>query len=468
MKNKIEITIAQALLLLIAHEDNTVLCERLKRLFFLGAQTDTERDEIKALCQQPLIQDSYTVSFPPAPGQPAYEAQRLRHYHLINKDAVRRYFETSLAYETLHANPMKELSVKQLQTHVAKLESMLLKNIGYKRNLYTTQEQTTLPETFLEVAQNILKGDFTHVREPVTPAENFCREYEETLRQLASEKPYAGFDAEQRLKMSLLFRASFYCVNLLRNIPNPPLTRPVDVYRTGFYHQNNRGIVSKENAVESSSFGLMLSYMWLPEEDPGRSATLFSTLRVADRNTFDPDAEWVKDNFSHFVHPFSCSISGTLLMLFKIFIQLQSDRNLVFNTYDKFHCFLKSFIPLLLFNSGGHTFHEFMYPLRLPKIRQAFSFIEGFERLNNETVFMLQNEKPFDQAIDKAILYNQQYLKRKALHQNMLEDAKPLKQKMPPIETCGIQLGRPVSFFNPQTPLIAFDVEPINDNTLNA
>lgn len=313
------------------------------------------------------------------------------------------------------------------------------------RKFYSEEEQKTLPGTVLEVVNNILDGNLTHVKEGVTTDKFSGLEYSDALRKLKSKDSYLGFTEEQRTKMALLVRSSFLCVTILRHIPTLPFTLPMDLYKQGYYAIENRGAMKKDSyeTVKSSNLGLMLSYMWLPDNDEAKAAEIVSYPRIADRNTIKYPSDWVLDNFSYLVHPFSCSISGTMLIHHKVLKQLQLDGKLVFNTHKKFYDYLKSFVPLMLFNSGGHTFHEFMYPLRLPQLQEAFAFIKDYDKLNNETLFMSENNDAFNKAINKAISYNKIILANKTLqHSVRAASSHRLRHVTTPIERYGHPVGK--------------------------
>jgi hypothetical protein len=438
-ENLIEISVCQALLLLLDHyRDHQSISKELKKLFFLGAQDSTSRKLIEKWMEDPLLKNKYRISLQPvttamlenksAPSAAQTTSQTTtdaklqttdelaHHYDVINRDEVRRYAETCLAYETLLTDPMKHLSVEELETHCAALESLLPTTEACKSR-YTEAEQKTLPATVLQILNNILNGDLTHVKDGVTTDKISGQEYGDALKQLESKERYPEFSQEQRKKMALLIRSSFLCVNIIRHNQKLPLSIPTDAYKEGYYDGQNRGAVKKESyeAMQSFNLGLMLSYMWLPFGDRARANTIAPYPRVPDRNTINPAASWVKDNFAYLVHPFSCSISGTMLIHCKVFKQLQNDGKLVLDTPEKFSDFLKSFVPLMLFNSGGHSFHEFMFPLSLQRVREEFSFIKGFSDLNNENLFMKDNEAAFNRATEHAIAYNKQVLARKEL-----------------------------------------------------
>ena len=67
--------------------------------------------------------------------------------------------------------------------------------------------------------------------------------------------------------------------------------------------------------------------------------------------------------------------------------------------------YLQCFISLLLYQSGGHTLHELLYPLTLPEIKENFLFINEFNKINMQSLFQTANEQAFDKALNDTILY---------------------------------------------------------------
>lgn len=123
-----EISVSQALLHLIDHyQSNQTVCERLKKLFFLGVQNAHDKNELEEKwLSDPVVLTKYNVSLPPKDlmqeeKNPAssqleeYKNALIHHYNVINNDEVRRYFETILSVETLHTDPMQDLSITDLQ-----------------------------------------------------------------------------------------------------------------------------------------------------------------------------------------------------------------------------------------------------------------------------------------------------------------------------------------------------------------
>ncbi|WP_155080578.1 hypothetical protein [Piscirickettsia salmonis] len=76
-------------------------------------------------------------------------------------------------------------------------------------------------------------------------------------------------------------------------------------------------------------------------------------------------------NFSKLVHPFSNSISGTMLSQLRMLKSLHNKRKFKF---QKTNCikYLHTLASAMLFNSGGHSYYEFLYPLTLDDVKIAF------------------------------------------------------------------------------------------------
>lgn len=426
------ISIGQALLILIdKNKNDPFIYQQLTRIYFLGANSKEDEMMIKKQLNDPAITQYYSVSLPPTESddKQAYDEALENHYKTISNDPSRRYFETTLAFQTLLTKPMQDIELSDLEKHCAYLESML-PTTDSVRHLYSETEQKTLPKTVLQILNNILEGDMRHVKDKVTTDQFSGNEYSDAINKLESKDHYTDFSDLDKKKMALMVRCSFLCVNIIRHNQSLPMSKPVDIYSSGFYAPENRGVIKKDSYnhnLQSSNLGLMLSYMWVPSDDKEKTNSVSPYPRVADRNTFKPSASWPQDNFGYLTHPFSCAISGTMLIFHKVFKQLQLDNQFLFDTPEKYIQYIKTVVPLLLYNSGGHTFHEFLYPLRLDAVREAFSFIKGFNDINNQTLFIDSNEEAFNQAIEKAIEYNNTLLARKRLHSDIEERTVTLK-----------------------------------------
>lgn len=378
----VTISFGQALLLLMnKYKEETSTCNALKEFYIQGVVSTTELDYIKELFSESGIIEEYEIS---------YSAKE------IDEDASRRYFETHLAFETL-LNSLDKISIGDLS--------------NYYNELYKT-----LPKETQNKYDNYLAGK-------TSPKEdNFATEYTDAFQKVQHHKNYQKLDSEQKEKVILILKASWFSV---LHAKNPQI--PLNLYGTGFFSEANRGRIVKEkpglptekSPYYSNHFGLMKNYMPVPRNDIAYAESGFTFLKPSDQNTFNPESEWAKKNFSKLVHPFSCSISGTTLCQLRVMKKLKNEDQMPFDSQEKFATFLKCFMSSLLFNSGGHCFNEFLSVLEIPEIKKEFNFIDGFEQINATNLLLHGNEEAFEKALKDTLNYTQVLLAKKEMHDEL-------------------------------------------------
>ncbi|CAM2859857.1 Uncharacterised protein [Legionella steigerwaltii] len=461
-----KISVGQALLILLAKYrgiDKDKYNE-LKHLYLAGAKdADTQTAIDKYLKDSALV--GYQVSKAPED---------------ITHDNSRRYFETHLAYETL-SSQLDKLSAAEISQHLDAVKG-------------------TAYSSYAELYEDILQGIYT-------PSDDTEREYADYLTKLRNKEIFSQFSNEQRQKIIEIVSAAFVAMIIASQGPH---LLPLDIYGEDIYLE--RGKVTKEgqrtatksahgpliNMTTTSTLGLLQNRDPVPLDDPARMTKTQEFLKPSDQSTYDPSARWVQDNFSRLVHPFSNSISGTMLCQLRALAKIKelnkladhmdalekpsggstdpaktiddvtkkTQIDLVISIMDsgkvteevlakatelvkngqiadevikhikkttdeallaskeKLGSFFKLYVSALLFNAGGHSLHEFVAPIGLAKTQQEFAYIDGFNTLDLEELFLNTNQDAFDKALDKAIAYNEQILKKKAIK----EELKGLKQ----------------------------------------
>ncbi|NDH09951.1 MAG: hypothetical protein EBY16_10195 [Gammaproteobacteria bacterium] len=78
--------------------------------------------------------------------------------------------------------------------------------------------------------------------------------------------------------------------------------------------------------------------------------------------------------------------------------------------------FSQLLVSAMLFNSGGHTLHEFTAPMSLDSVRDEFRTTPGFDEINLESMYRTGNEEALDAALKDTIQYNKTLLMTQALH----------------------------------------------------
>ncbi|WP_454785363.1 hypothetical protein [Legionella sp. WA2024007413] len=384
----VTISFGQALLLLMdKYKEDPSHCNILKQYYIQGVVSSSDLTYIQKLFQKSQLTKDYTISYSNKD---------------IDEDASRRYFETHLAFETL-VNSLDQMNKKDI--------------LQYNNVLYDA-----LPQESRDKFNDFIDGKIS----PKT--DGFATEYMDAFHKVQHHENYQGLSAEQKEKVLLILRVSWIGVLHARN---PEV--PVNLYGTGFFSEENRGRVVKDKPISSSTstslsgkspffsnhFGLMKTTMPVPRNDIAYAESGFTFIKPSDQNTYNPKAAWPELNFSKLVHPFSCSISGTILCQLRLMIKFQDEKKQVFDTQEKFTNFLKCFMSSLLFNSGGHVFNEFLGVLELSQVREKFTFIDGFDQINATSLLLKGNEKAFDKALVDTLEYTKVLLAKKAMQEEL-------------------------------------------------
>jgi hypothetical protein len=376
---KITISPGQGLLLLIDHyKDDPLKVAQLKKLYLSGAENPVATEEIHELLGDKIL-SGYDV---------LYDAKT------INEDPTRRYFETHLAYETL-TNGLGKIKVEDLRTH---LDAVIKK----------LPQGGDVGEFFIEYVSPILEGEYRK-HDPAVEIE-----FASYIAKLKEGKMFNALPPEDKEKMELLIKSAFVAILVLEFAEFP-----LDIYGSDDYAKENRGKIlnNEQKTTRNLHLGLMKGHMPLPRDDIARSEKVTPYLKPSDQAAFAPDAAWVKSNFSKLVHPFSNSISGTMLAQLRVIAKLRDEGMPGFTeSGEKLALFNQLFTSTLLFGSGGHTLHEFTAPIMLPAAQAEFSSTPGAESITLESMYLTHNETSFDTALQDAINYNKMILLREGLH----------------------------------------------------
>ncbi len=133
-------------------------------------------------------------------------------------------------------------------------------------------------------------------------------------------------------------------------------------------------------------------------------------------------------NFEQLMHPFVNSISGTMLTQLRACNKLLLKGKLEFNNIKSFSSFIKCLVSSMLYFSGGHSLNEFIFPLSIPVVKEAFQDIGNFgETMTIYGLFYHNNEEAFMEALEKSSQYNLIMTKRSLV----LEQLKTPVQSIP-------------------------------------
>ena len=367
----------QALLLLIdRYKQHSTKVAELKEFYLCGVKNRREMRRIWELFRDDALL-AYDVSFS---------------NKTINDDPTRRYFETHLAYETLKDN-LCHISIDDLKAH-----DKALRNIP-KRNIDA------------DIA-DVMTGQFEESHD------EYGKENADYISKLRKKKIFSQFSYNNRVKIEYLVKNVFLGVinaRIDRNLPLP-------IYDIGIFSEINRGKIElcNQTTTRSQHLGLMKGHMPLPLDDVAKAETTLPFLKPSDQATFIENTTWVNLNFEKLVHPFSNSISGTMLCQLRVLAQLKDAGIKLFTeTSSQLSRYIQLFCAARLFHSGGHSLNEFISPLYLPAVRKEFSDIPEFEKIDIKSLYLTNNTSAFENALADTIRYNNMIILRRTLHQEL-------------------------------------------------
>lgn len=278
-----KITVGQALLILLAkYRNNAEKYNELKHLYLAGAKNETTRLAIDTYLQDPALAE-FQISKAPED---------------ITHDSSRRYFETHLAYETL-SSKLEKLTPAEINQHLDAVKG-------------------TAYSSYADLYEEVLQGEYS-------PSDTTEREYADYLTKLQKKEIFAEFTEEQRQKISAIVSAAFVAMIVASQGPH---LLPLDIYGEGIYLERGKATKENQSKTTTSALGLLQSSDPVPLDDPARMTQIQEFLKPSEQSTYDPNAQWVKDNFSRLVHPFSNSISGTMLCQIRALAKIQELKKL--------------------------------------------------------------------------------------------------------------------------------------------
>lgn len=250
-----------------------------------------------------------------------------------------------------------------------------------------------------------------------------AEEYSDCLRRIDTD-PNFSMSTLDKEKLKDIVRCCFLSVTVT-NSWNDKISGelPLDLYSRSYFTTPMRGRESKnpeeQRTMETQHLGIIRSTMPIPSHSLLTTSQVFRFAKPSDNSRYSieklgaPNDNWVKHNFERLVHPFSNAISGTMLCNLRVLLKLQED-NKLFSADDLelFSNYMKTLIAMMQYNSGGHSLFEFIAPLELKDTQDNFRFMQGFKTINIDNLFFDSNKIAFNAAVEKAISYNDQILKR--------------------------------------------------------
>lgn len=368
----ITISVGQALLVLLEKFPNSL---ELKKLYLTGAATSQARLELNKWLQHEIL-SSFHVSPDPL---------------IIYSDPARRYFETKLAYASLK-NTLKKLSIHDL--------------FNYTQALWSTHRKVCSSQEMVKL-RYVIKGHL---------GGHLVSDY---IRYLETKRYFSELSTKSRDKIIAVVSIFYLSIKLTHKLND---FLPLNIYTDQhiFYGVTGRGREEKlDQTCRSHALGIIKSTMPISVNDVVYSPIKSKNTRMPDSFDYDLRAKWIKYNFEQLVHPFSTSISGTMLCQLRVMSHYKNRASFPFKTRQKLAPLLTCMIAARLFYTGGHTLFEFASPLGLPEIKKDFKCIKKFSTINLEYMFYQKNKYAFATTLKDTVRYNRQLIKRAALHEEL-------------------------------------------------
>lgn len=391
MKMKIKIPPARALLIILEQEIDPQNRDKLKSLFLRGG------------LDLPEVFKQYS--------------DRLKGVEIdfsdkaINNDPVRRYFESHLALQTLLAC-INRLSSPLLEV----LHDAVVAGLGSTAKV--EHKNDMMPAATNEYSDAILR----------------IQSSQKTITKMPSSgEGYEAFDKKSCKKLLVIWNLIHASVLLTQESRDIPLQ---DVYESPPFTDDTRGRILKtpnkdEGPPFSSLAGLMHSKHPIPREDPLLPLRHFFFKKSSDGCRYDKEAQYIKELFTHGVHPFSASISATYLALLRSLAALYAVKKLPIMTLEDFTLLSLCAMSAMLYHGGGHSYYEFISVVQLPAIKKYFSNIfNEFSQLDMWQALQT-NQTAFDAAFAQTRSYNAILLKHELMMKDILTRQEEQRMSLP-------------------------------------
>lgn len=395
-----QITVGQAILLLIEkYQYSADVRSTLEDLYLNGATSSRQR-ALQGYLQDSLLNDYEIMQTPDA----------------INQDPSRRYFETHLCFETLQVL-LEKIDIKQLKAMNA---------------YYFSELKRTLKAEDIHQIKCVLD-----VKSPSeTKKSNLEKEISDALCRLESRKASLKKSDISKIadidKMQLFLHAAFLGIVLGNTLTRSPLLQQA----ISIYHPKNKGRKLKpdNNTASTLNYGILKGHMPLLRNDVARAADPFLYLKPSEQSTFINQATWPQESFGLLVHPFSNGISSTILNQQKVMLQGMQQAPEAFTWLrSDMQPFFSGLIATLLFQSGGHTLHEFVAPFSLREVVDVYQKELQIDtsKLSLNALFKDNNTQAVANAFKKTIEYNRLLLNKAKMNHEILT-AFPMLRKTAP------------------------------------
>lgn len=400
-----DITVFQALTMLIANKKCAFDSERILQKIYLRGVTTSDDALILREALNSLKLTEFTIN---------------EDVDSINNDPTRRYFESMLALHTLKEN-LDDLDIQKL------------------KQLYQFHFHKMSPYFQLYVPETVFKNQNLH---KVAGRDLSEEKYAKSLATLEDENSYVFLFPKElekgqaklilnlrKEKLILLSKIAF-CAVVSVQLNNEAF--PLDLYTdpNGPFGAKQRGrkLISDpvnnffQQTTHSSNLGIMKSNMPLYRDSPLLSQKNEGFVRPVDVRKLDKSSIQARYIESKKVLPFVNGISGTFLMVLRLAKQLRDEGVYPYeNSPMQLRLFIKTLVAILIHTGGGHSTQEWLQPIQLPEIQDAFKTLAGFDAFSMENLYM--SDRAFFNAREETELYTKSYLRHQAINQVVVHRA---------------------------------------------
>jgi hypothetical protein len=372
--------------------------KKLQRIYLNGIDSTEDKLFVSTLLRSPILQE-YDIT---------------EDLTEVVKDPTRRFFESTLMINQL-ATTLDALELPALLT-LSKLEFDKMDK-KYKvlvpRTLYLNKDLHLL------AGQNLGEEEYAAILQSLKDPDGYLF----LLPTSGNHKDCETLYLERKLKLELIVKCAF-CAVVAVQLNNDGYPIPIYQAKDSLFSKDKRGRAFKgvpdssdlrdKQIVRSMTLGIMASFM--PVYGPLKAKAPSSYVKPTDKSKPVLGSAWIEKIQDRKVIPFVNSLSGTLLMQLRLSKKLLDDGTYTYSDAPKqLALFYKAFVASMLYSSGGHCLFEFMQVFELPKVKEAFKSLPGFDGLSTSSLFLDDSASAFMKSVDSTVEYNEVILNKKAL-----------------------------------------------------
>ncbi len=406
------LTPGQAILLVMSeYEPGTAEYAELRRLYVCGADSPQATRALRGRWFRHPVLQGYPITY---------------HPDKINKDPIRRIFETRLSFHTF-TESVERLSYPSLENLKGFLERIIFRlgpqHLEHAKAIMIgqTQHATNADEIdygifFTQIMYAWRYAKYAQLHEarkhnPLTPIDFIeffnPREYDLYARDELLKNPYCHLSADSCTKLAFTVQCAFLSVFAAQR--GAPM--PLDIYLRDIVPFKGCDVDPSFQSTRKRNHGICKGIEPRIGINVDQSKHDLPNAKSSNKARPNISSRLVRAMFEQWVHPFSNGISGTMLCFLRVLALIEWQGHSHFE-HDRAHLVdhLRVMVSGLLFVTGGHSLYEYTSTLWLPAVREAFAAYPWFVELNLETIFIEGNLGPLDMTLNDLIKDNLLYI----------------------------------------------------------